>query len=142
MFYYPWPSFLTTILFKYPSKFSLFFLNYGYHPTVDHLIKFSPSDHVPAADDFLHTLKDSLLTAKDNIKEAQLHQAKYADEHRRNETFVEGDEVMQSTKNFGNKKLEHLWYGPYKISKMLSPLVAVLDLPAHMKKYSSFTVLS
>ena len=101
------------------TGYSPFFLNHGHHPIVPANVHKSP---VPAAEDFTLQMKNLLKIAQDNISQAQARQAKYANQHRREETFQEGDSVLISSENINlpsqalrpTKKFQARYIGPYQ----------------------------
>jgi len=54
---------------------------------------------VPAATDFANQMQQSLVNAEKCLDAACQHQKRYADEHRRPQSFKIGDEVLLSSKN-------------------------------------------
>ena len=93
-------------------------------------------------------MAEAISIAKDNLQRAQDRQSKYANNQRREETFVEGEEALLSTANFvtdsmkhrPSKKLTEKYVGPYKVVKMVSPVAAKLDLPSSMKIHPVFHI--
>lgn len=130
------------------TKNSPFYLNYGFDPRTPHSLLHPGISPVPAVNDYLTEISSAISLAKDNLKRAQDHQAKYANTHRRELDFQEGEEVLLSTANFiqeamkfrPSKKLTEKFIGPYKIIKMISPVAAKLDLPPTMKIHPVFHV--
>ncbi len=54
---------------------------------------------VPAATDFANQMHQSLVKAKKCLDAARQCKKRYADEHRRSQSFKIGDEVLLSSKN-------------------------------------------
>ena len=72
-------------------------------------------DNNAAVESMLNDMRQALANARENLIKAQERQKKYADENRRDETFVVGDRVMLDTSDLsfakGSKKLHHKWAG-------------------------------
>ena len=125
------------------TKHTPFFANYGYHPRFN--IEPPASAEVPAAEDQLaklQAIKDSLAM---EIKLAQDHAKKFADEHRSTPpAFQEGDQVWLLQRNIKTTrpsgKLDFKRLGPFKILKKINPVAFRLDLPASMKIHDVFHV--
>ena len=87
-----------------------------------------------------------IKVAKDSLREAQDRQTKYANQHRRHQTFKEGDQVLLSLRNINNpvdrnrptRKLTPRFAGPFAIIKVISETAYKLDLPATMKIHPVF----
>lgn len=98
-----WDTLLPTIEFVYNNSkqastgFSPFFLNFGQDPLVPDALFTSPNSNVPSTSSFLSTLSSSLQEAKTHLLVAQNCQKQYADKHRRDLSFVVGDQVMLSS---------------------------------------------
>ncbi len=93
----------------------------------------------------LQHLYDTLEHAHQNISKAQLNQAKYANEHRREfEQWKIGQKVMLSTMNLKQPgrapKLCGTWIGPFTIKRVLSKVTYELELPTNMKIHPVFHV--
>ena len=73
---------------------------------------------------------------KDAIKNAQHKQEKYANKHRRDITFQEGQYVLLKfnkkrikTSSKIKIKISHRYFGPFKIIKKINDVVYKLELP-------------
>lgn len=79
--------------------------------------------------------------ARENIRKAQAKQSEFANRHRKDIVFNEGDSVWLSTKNLKtdrpSKKLDHKMIGPFKVLRAHGNAYT-LDLPAHMAIHSTF----
>ena len=125
-----------------------FFLNHGRHPNLPHTLVKPDHSPVPAAEEFVREISGVLEVVKDNLHRAQVRQAKYADVHRREDVFVEGEEVFLSTANYTpesgklrpSKKLRGKYDGPFRITKMVSPVAARLELRPGMNIHPVFHV--
>src|SRR4051812_23677370 len=84
-----WDQCLTMAEFAYnnaqqsSTKLSPFFLNHGQYPKISATLH--QSTPVAAVEDFALQMKNLLQVAQDNIAQAQVIQAKYANQHRRAE---------------------------------------------------------
>jgi hypothetical protein len=147
-----WEEMLPMLEFAYNNSVSTvtgmtpFYMNYGFHPrtptSLDHETK------VPALDDWLAELERIQLLAKDCVKDAQENAQYYANQHRRELTFKEGEKVYLSTKNLDIKNLPPAHanslrarrIGPFKIIEVKSPVAYKLELPESMKCHPVFHV--
>jgi Chromo (CHRromatin Organisation MOdifier) domain len=83
-------------------------------------------------------LQDNIQQAVVNMENARDKQAHYANQHRRDYIFKEGEEVLLSTKNLKlpegiTHKLSNRYTGPFKIVQVISPTSYKLELPAEWK---------
>src|SRR3984893_18908752 len=83
----------------------------------------------------MRQLQDNIQLAIRSMNNARDRQVHYANQHRRDVIFKEGEEVLLSTKNFKlptgiAKKLSHKYNGPFKIIEEVSPTAYKLHLPA------------
>ncbi len=92
----------------------------------------------PSASDMVQRMSNDLEQAKQSLAQAQQRQAKYADQHRREDSFKAGDRVMLSTANLSTQgragKLLPSYIGPFKIIRVASPVAYELELPASMRR--------
>ena len=146
-----WDRHLATVEFAYnnaqqsSTSHSPFFLNHGHHPIVPANIHKSS---VPTAEDFTLQMKNLLKIAQDNISQAQARQAKYANQHRREETFQEGDSVLISSENINlpsqalhsTKKFQAQYIGPYLVLSKILDNAYKIKLPETLKIHSVFYV--
>jgi Reverse transcriptase (RNA-dependent DNA polymerase)/RNase H-like domain found in reverse transcriptase/Integrase zinc binding domain/Integrase core domain len=125
------------------TRYSPFFLNSGQHPRLPlgALTEVQPYDaKEPSLKVRLAALRDATRIARHELEKARERQRRFADRHRRTETFKEGESVMLATKNMRASKLEPLFIGPFTIARMISEVVAILDLPRTMQIYPVFHV--
>ena len=122
-----------------------FFLNYGQHPLTP--VTMLTENIVPSAVAFGRGLEQQLQFAKTCLHQARDMQKAYVDSHCRDISYVEGQEVLLSTKNIRLKKTVDMkrklmpkWIGPFKISKCVGPVAVRLDLPLGMKIHNVFHV--
>lgn len=83
------------------------------------------------SEEFMASLSSEREIARSSIALAQGHQARYYNQHRREETFKVGDEVLIhpfSAKLQVKRKLADRWAGPFTVSKVISPLAYRLKL--------------
>jgi hypothetical protein len=97
---------------------------------------------VPAAADFIQRHRYIWTAARDNMLKAQSLQKKYADQHRRAETYTVGDEVLLSTRDLKlvvdplNKraaKLTSRFVGPFRVTRVINDNAYELELPAQLR---------
>jgi transposase InsO family protein len=153
-----WDRWLPLVEFAYNNAkqastgLTPFYCDLGQHPLVPSSLlaprEFNDITRVGATADFLRHMTDILEGAHDAIAEAQDRQAHYANKHRREEVFKEGEMVLLSTANITtdvdarrpSRKLNPRFIGPYRIEKMVSPVACKLKLPAKMKIHPVFHV--
>jgi hypothetical protein len=93
-------------------------------------------------------MKNLLKIAQDNISQAQARQAKYANQHRREESFQEGDSVLISSENINlpsqalrpTKKFQARYIGPYPVLSKISDNAYKIKLPETLKIHPVFHV--
>ena len=102
------------------------------------------TDGNAAVEDLLLTLRDTLVTVNNNLLKAQAYQKKYADQHRRHDTFKLDDRVLLDTSDLtfttGSKKLLDKFIGPYSIIEVVSDVVNKLDLPIRFRIHPIFHI--
>ena len=126
-----------------------FFLNCGRHPVVpSSLIGDAPSTsdvRVPAAQQFLEVLRESLKKAKVHLEESRQRQKRQADLHRQDQRYAVGDRVLLSTANMPvprnlTRKLSRLYAGPFTVEKVVSDNAYRLKLPESVRMHPVFNV--
>ena len=153
-----WDRWLPLVEFAYNNAkqastgLTPFYCDLGQHPLVPSSLivtrEFDESTQVGATADFLTHMADILQEARGAIAEAQDRQAHYANQHRREDDFQEGEMVLLSTANITtdidarrpSRKLNPRFIGPYRIVKMVSPVAFKLELPPKMKIHPVFHV--
>ncbi|HZL04120.1 MAG TPA: hypothetical protein VFE45_01635 [Coriobacteriia bacterium] len=97
---------------------------------------------VPAASDFLQRHRYLWDTARANMLRAQADQKRYADRHRRDESFAVGDEVLLSTKDLAQvadpsnrraAKLTARFVGPLTVKRVINSNAYELTLPPQLR---------
>jgi hypothetical protein len=98
------------------------------------------ASEVPAAVSFLQRHRYIWDAAKQNLLKAQADQKRYADRHRREETFAVGDDVLLSTRDLRlleskerAAKLTARFVGPFKVTEVINDNAYKLDLPAALR---------
>ena len=146
----PLAEFAANALQTEATDLSPFFLNAGQEPKMDFdLNELQPPQ---SANERLQqiqarTVADRMRAiwefARENIRKAQAKQSEFANRHRKDIIFNEGDSVWLSTKNLKtdrpSKKLDHKMIGPFKILSAHGNAYK-LDLPAHMVVNPTFHV--
>ena len=153
-----WDKCLTSAEFAYnnakqsSTQTTPFLLVYGQHPTLptNFLINAEahPGPSVRKATEMITEIRTLVKTARDNIRLAQEHQARYADQSRMHKTFQVGDSVLVSTENFSRgqqlttkfQKLRPRYTGPYRVVRVISPVNYQLDVPNQSQSTSTFHV--
>jgi hypothetical protein len=147
-----WDEDLITLEIAYNNSvqastgFSPFFLNSGQHPNFPMItaIPMNPESSNPTANDFLQKITNGLAQAKENLKQAQERQTKYANQHRREMKFKMGDQVLLSTANIRNQdrapKLVAKYIGPFTVCRVVSDVAYELKLPTTMKIHPVFHI--
>ena len=98
---------------------------------------------VPAAEEAVKLIADSIKVARDNIIKAQLTQKKYADQHHQGHKFKIGDQVLLNNRNLNpadhrSHKLAPKYEGPFHIIAKFGENSFKLDLPNKMNVHASF----
>jgi hypothetical protein len=134
------------------TKMSPFFCDLGRHPLVaDALLlpyQFHERTAVDSTAKFLEKMNSVLQDAREEIREAQERQERYANEKRRDETFQVGDQVYLSTNNLTpdadrnrpKRKFNARFIGPFPVTGVVSKVAYRLALPATMKVHPVFHV--
>ena len=98
----------------------------------------------PTVEVVLDNLRKNIEEAKRLMLSAQASQKKYADQHRRDVTYEEGEQVMLSTKNLRStgraSKFLSKFIGPYPILQVISPTAYKLKLPDQLRIHPTFHV--
>ena len=147
-----WEEYLPIAEFEYNSAkhsstgYSPFMLMYGFQPRAPHAVGLH-KEKVQAAKDFLEDMNSMLKFAQENIRKAQDRARAYADPHRRNISFEEGELVYlkvpkqsESMKSGRSPKLSPRYYGPFTILKRVGERAYKLQLPASSKVHPVFHV--
>ena len=151
-----WDDCLPAVEFAYNNSlqastgYTPFYLDCGQHPITpgELLGQDNTPSNVAATEDFLQHLKTIVAMAKEAILAAQERQAQYANQHRRNEQFKIGDQVLLSTAHLTAqadvqrplKKFRPKFIGPYPISAVISSTAYRLTLPHTLKIHPVFHI--
>ena len=130
------------------TGFSPYYLNHGHHPRLplDEAMKPAHVSNNPTAAERVQLLHQSLARAKSTLQQAQLRQAKYADQSRREVVFRVGDQVLLSTEHLAlkdkdrTKKLTGKYIGPFPITRVVSKVAYELKLPPQLRIHPVFHV--
>ena len=124
------------------TGFSPFYLNSGREVQVplDRAIAGLRPSPNPVATERIERLRRDLARARSNIAAAQVRQAKYADQHRRDVKFAVGDRVLLSTDHLRmvgsdrrTPKFACKYLGPFKVVRVVNDNAYELDLPAPLR---------
>ena len=104
--------------------------------------------NVPSTEDFVQNIANNIKKATGNLGVAQRNQAKYADKHRRDNSFQVGNKVMLATKNITldtqswrlSRKFQPRYIGPYEVIEVISPVNYRLKLPHTVRIHPVFHV--
>lgn len=145
-----WDELLSTSEFAYNSHKSSstnkspFFLNYGREIEIPSSLPVKNSN-VQAACDFASEIQIALKETKDNLIKAIHRQEQYANFSRREEEFEVDDLVLLNSKNISIpegrvKKLANKYYGPFKITQIISKTAYKIELPVGWNMHPVFHV--
>jgi Chromo (CHRromatin Organisation MOdifier) domain len=121
---------------------SPFYLDYGQEMTLPaNLLTDSVIDGAngnAAVEKLLTELRDVLVNVGIKLKEAAEYQKKYADKHRRDESFKVGDLVWLDTSDItyaaGTPKLLDKFVGPYPVIEVVGVVSYKLKLPKRLER--------
>jgi len=113
--------------------------------TAADLLDIEPDTPVESVNDFVTRMKNACQIAAENLALAQDYQSAYANQHRRPLQFNEGDWALLSAEGIAthtgpSRKLAPRWLGPFRVHKVISPLVYELALPATVKYHPVFHI--
>jgi hypothetical protein len=110
-----------------------FYINYGDHP---YFPTHMPFDSITnsTVHELMQRLQQNMDIARSRMEHAQHNQAHYANQHRRDSSFEEGEMVWLSTQNLKlpadtTRKLSTRYTGPFKILEVIGPVNYKLDIP-------------
>lgn len=144
---FKWDTLLPMIEFAYNNSThsaigtTPFFANYGFHPR---FVTYLPEPNWReknagrvAAQCFAMDQQTILHQVRDMMAESQNAMAEQANRHRQHLVFAVGDEVLVkrdalALKSKANSKFTILWYGPVKVTRVISENAYELALPAHL----------
>jgi hypothetical protein len=145
-----WDQYLSHLEFAYNDSVQAstgatpFFLNYGQHPcsVLDAAFPKLATGDSQSAVDFVSVIHTAISKAQQRITAAQDRQARYTNKKRRDITFNAGDLVWLSSDGINPpssstsaQKLQPLFYGPFPIADVLSPVTYRLSLPRHLTQH-------
>lgn len=138
-----WEELLPSLEFAYndtvqsSTKQTPFFLNYGQHPTGATRVD---NSNVPSAENFVDYLLRLQEAARDAIQDAQLVQARYANQRRTIAPRLKvGDWVLLKRKKDDIKKLGPIADGPFKVLKVGTNSVK-LDFPKNSRAHRTVNI--
>ncbi len=122
-------------------------MNYGRHPSTPSSLMAGSDSPVQSVKEMLAGLASVHKSARDNLLRAQQRQAANADSHRRDVTFVVGDQVLIDAAVLRSDydadrptpKLAHKWVGPFPVTAVNRTTVTV-TLPANSRAWNVFHV--
>lgn len=129
------------------TKITPFEALYGYPPQ-QLALGSVPKSQVEAVDAFMKDRQVTLTQLKTNLVKAQERMKQYADKHRSERKFEEGDWVylkLQAYKQIsvagtGNHKLNPKFFGPFEVLKKIGTCAYRLNLPAGSSIHPVFHV--
>ena len=126
------------------TGFTPYYLNYGQHPKfgIDMALPMVTNESVAQ---LLQQLQKNIGEAKTSMVNARDRQVHYANQHRRDFFFKEGEEVLLSTQNLKlpkglTHKLASRYTGPFKITEVVGTTACKLKLPSGWKIHNVFHV--
>jgi hypothetical protein len=130
------------------TGYSPFYLDTGMVPStpLSLLAQVDPEQVVPPSTTVLvDEWREALKTAQVAMRLAQDRYAAYADLRRTDVSFHVGDRVYLSTENLPmpahmSRKFKQRWMGPFKVTRVISPVAYELGLPQAMKIHRVFHV--
>jgi hypothetical protein len=93
---------------------------------------------VPAADVQASDIEVAIEHAKLKLREAYIRQAQYTNQRRKDVAYSVGDKVYLSTANMYlpssmSRKLTGRYLGPFRVEKVVNPVIHKLELPTTMR---------
>jgi hypothetical protein len=105
-----------------------------------------PSPNVEAAKQRWAQMSKAWELVRGKLMTAQQRMKHYADQHRREVHFKVGDQVLLSTEHLKfsdsefNRKLAHLFCGPFPIKSIINDNAYELELPSHMRIHPTVNI--
>ena len=115
------------------TGYTVFYLNYGFHPLYPLQLLDSPNQiNVESVVRFTSRLQGDFMAAKEQLQRAQQQMKQVADQHRRAVDYREGDQVPLNTRylRFRNcpRKLQRRFVGPFPIEQKIGKAAYKLQL--------------
>ena len=142
--YLPMVEFVINSSASQSTGYSPFYLNYGYEPANPlTLIRDADMTQIEGVNVFISRMRKTFRIAMQKVHLAQQRQKKQADQHRREQRFHSGDQVLLSTehlqlKNVLVRKLKHRFVGPFFVVRQVGPVAYKLELPKTWKIHNVF----
>ena len=146
-----WDLFVKPVCFAYnqstnPSTgYSPFYATHGYHPVNPATLHLGEVTN-QSAFELAEKIQGIVKEVQNNMAQALRRQKNYADQHRRDLEFEEGQHVYLDTKDLSleagqKRKLSAKWVGPFQIIKKLSAVSYTLALPsAYSRLHPTFHI--
>jgi hypothetical protein len=119
-----------------------FYANQGYHPQFS--TRIITTSTMPAAEKQIEQVNANLEDLRSTLQHSQETYTAYANKERQPHTFKVGDLVFLNRKNIRTtrptKKLDHKFFGPYRIIQQINDVAFKLKLPKTLKIHPVFHV--
>ena len=146
-----WDSLLPTVemtinsLPNSSTRYSPFFLNYGYHPVLPiELLKEDEELEIEVVDNFVSRFQREWDYAKRNLLHSVQKQQQYYNQRHPMVEYKVGDLLLLSSKNLSFKniptKLQQKFVGPFEVIEKIGPQAYHLDLPDTWKIHNIFHI--
>jgi hypothetical protein len=146
-----WHNHLAIVEFAYnnatstATKYSPFQLMYGDNPQAPVDVLFNKCSN-PTVSNWLVQIQTSLVQARDNIRRATDVYTQRVNYSRLDITFKEGEMVLLNTDNLSlqapdvSRRFVPKYIGPFKVTKVISPVAYQLELPETMRCHPVFHI--
>jgi hypothetical protein len=127
------------------TEMSPFFTNFGFAPWTNWIIKAKAM--YPASRKYIHWMTSMHALCHKGLEYAWVTMGKYYDRHAKNPPkYLVGNLVMLNGKNLKaqrlSRKLDELLYGPFNVSKVLSPTANKFELPNRWRIHNTFSCIT
>jgi hypothetical protein len=125
------------------TGFTPFYMVFGQHPhtplSLTNEVATVHSDNTPlSAEDFIKNWHMDLATARASMKTAQERQQRYANQHRRDVSYVPGQLVYISTTDIKIRtlaaKFKQRWIGPWPVTHRTGAVTYRIRLPPELRR--------